>query len=156
MLAFYPPALSQGYQIFRDSYTTVLRKSLFDEEEPLDDKQPASRKFTGQDFSSSGPTRAASEGGKAPTSPRDQMRQREDNLVSMATSPSAFLIQAASVLVLLVLIIYVGATGQIGLNNNYEDDYYNYDPDTVVVPENLIPESKESVWLWSISFSYLK
>ena len=79
------------------------------------------------------------------------MRQREYNLVSMATSPSAFLVQAASVLVLLGLIIYVGATGQLGMNNDYEDDdnmaYYNYDPETVVVPENIVPESKASVWL---------
>lgn len=33
------------------------------------------------------------------------------------------------------------------MNNDYEDDYFNYDPETVVVPENIIPESKESVWL---------
>ena len=66
----------------------------------------------------------------------------------MATSTSAFLIQAASILILLGLVIYVGATGQLGLNNDYEDnDYFNYDPETVVVPESIIPESKESVWL---------
>lgn len=77
------------------------------------------------------------------------MRQREYNLVSMATSPSAFLFQAASVLVLMGLIIYVGATGQLGLNNDYEDDgYFNYDPETVVVPETTTSTTNsDSVWL---------
>ena len=127
---------------------TNLKKSLFDEGEPSSD--PVSRKFTGQDYFSSGPARAGGEGSSSaggPMSPRDQMREREYNLVSIATSPSAFLIQAASILVLLVFIVYVGATGQLGLSNDFEDDYYNYDPETVVVPENVIPESKESVWL---------
>ena len=136
---------SRACQSFRASDTT-FKKSLFDEDEPPD--EPVSRKFTGQDYFSSGPGRAGGgEGGRGPMSPREQMQQREYNLVSMATSPSAFLIQAASILVLLVFIIYVGATGQLGLNNDYEDDYFNYDPETVVVPENVIPESKESVWL---------
>eukprot|EP00977_Amphora_coffeiformis_P027572 scaffold34621_cov166-Amphora_coffeaeformis.AAC.15 len=130
---------------FRTSNTN-LKKSLFDEDEPSN--EPVSRKFTGQDYFSSGPARAGGEGGTSgPMSPRDQMRQREYNLVSLATSPSAFLVQAASIVFLLVLVIYVGATGQLGLNNDYEDDYFNYDPETVILPENVIPESKESVWL---------
>ena len=137
--------IARTVQSFRAS-NTFLKKSLFDDDQPAN--EPFSRKFTGQDYFSSGPTRAGGEGSSSgPMSPRDQLQQREYNLVSLATSPSAFLIQAASVLVLLVLVIYVGVTGQLGLNNDFEDDYFNYDPETVVVPENVIPESKESVWL---------
>ena len=98
---------------------TVLNKSLFDEDEN-DSSTYQPRKFTGQDYfsaSSSGsgtnsPGTTSSSNNER-VSPREQMRQREYNLVSIATSPSAFLFQAASVLVLLVLIIYVGATGYV-------------------------------------------
>ena len=67
--------------------------------------------------------------------------------MSVATSPAAYIVQAASILILLVFVVYVGATGQLGINNEYEDDYFNYDPDTVVVPASIVPASKESVWL---------
>ncbi len=65
------------------------------------------------------------------------MMQREFNLVSLATSPAAFLVQAASILVVLVFVLYIGATGQLGLNNEYEDDDdFIYDP---VNPSMVVP-----------------
>lgn len=164
----------------RVARTISLRKSLFDDDDDQNNderstssssssssntNEPTSRKFTGQDYFTAGARGGGASnnlrnegggdgsGGGAPImSPRDQMRQREDNLVNRATSPSAFLFQAASIVVLLGLVIYVGATGQLGMNNDYyEDDYFNYDPETVMVvpPENTnMPDSKEeSVWL---------
>ena len=100
--------------------TTTLHKSLFDEDyDESDDSVMASRprKFTGQDYftppaTSSGTGNDAS---NRPMTPREQMQQREYNLVSMATSPAAFLFQAGSVLVLLGFILYVGATGYVDL-----------------------------------------
>ena len=134
------------------AHPTLLHKSLFDEAENDDDTpsgEPSSRKFTGQGYFKDGPSVGGrrAEGSRPPVSPREQMRQREFNLVSVATSPAAYIVQAASILILLVFVVYVGATGQLGINNEYEDDYFNYDPDTVVVPESIVPASKESVWL---------
>ena len=108
-------------------------------------KDPSSRKFTGQSSFFAGPRNGTQRG--PPVTPREQMRQREFNLVSGATSPAAFLFQASLILALLGLVIYVGATGQLGMNNDYEDDYYNYDPTTVLGPERTVQASTETVWL---------
>lgn len=77
------------------------------------------------------------------------MIQREYDLVSLATSPAAFLVQAASILFVLAFVLYVGATGQLGLNNDYEDDDLIYDPvsPSVVVPTVEFQSSGQSVFL---------
>lgn len=104
---------------------------------------PASRKFTGYSVSST----SNSNNNPSPTV-RQQMMQREFNLVSLATSPAAFLVQAASILVVLVFVLYIGATGQLGLNNDYDDGedfiYDPIDPATLVVPTVEFQSSSSS------------
>jgi len=85
------------------------------------------RKFTGQSpslFENS-------------STPRDRIREQEFNLVSAATSPQAFLFQAAVTVALLGFVLYVGSTGQLGVNNDFEDD------------EEMItiPVERNSIWL---------
>lgn len=103
--------------------------------------KPASRKFTGYTSSSSN---------TPSSSPRERMMQREFDLVSLATSPTAFLVQAVSILVVLAFVLYVGATGQLGINdnNNNEDDFI-YDPvmPSTVVPSEEFQSSGESVFI---------
>lgn len=122
-LAFAPRRPSVTTIVPTRTTTTTPRKSLFDEDyDESDDSVTASRprKFTGQDYftppaTSSGTGNDAS---NRPMTPREQMQQREYNLVSMATSPAAFLLQAGSVLVLLGFILYVGATGYVDLTSH--------------------------------------
>jgi hypothetical protein len=142
---------------------SLLSKSLFDEEDsdtneptPTTPAPPSNKKFTGQSYfkDTNGPpsnkTTAAGTG-----TPRDRMMQREYNLVSLATSPTAFVVQGASLVLLLTFMIYVGATGQLGLNNDYVDDDVNFSYDTSTETTILVPEkrattgreSTESVWL---------
>ena len=79
------------------------------------------------------------------------MMQREFDLVSLATSPAAFLVQAGAILVVLAFVLYIGATGQLGLNNEYDDggDDFIYDPvnPSTVVPTVEFQSSGPSVFL---------
>lgn len=122
-LAFAPPrpSITTTRRTNTTPPPTTLHKSLFDED--FDDESDAvrPRKFTGQDYFS--PPGTSTGGGNdadattsgRPMTPREQMQRREYNLVSMATSPAAFLFQAGSVLVLLGFILYVGATGYVDI-----------------------------------------
>lgn len=122
----------------------IIMSSLFDpnDNDDEDNNEPASRKFTGY---SSAPGKSSSN-----PSPRERMIQREFNLVSLATSPAAFLVQAVSILVVLAFVLYIGATGQLGLNNDYDDgDDFIYDPvnPSTVVPTVEFQSSGQSVFL---------
>jgi hypothetical protein len=123
------------------SQRTTSLSSLFDSDDnEIGGNAPVTRKFTG------GYTV-----GNSSSSPRESMMQREFNLVSLATSPAAFLVQAASILVVLVFVLYIGATGQLGLNNDYEDDddfiYDPVDPSMVVPNVEFQSSSSQSVFL---------
>jgi hypothetical protein len=111
------------------SFSQRSMSSLFDPDDNDEGSNtPVTRKFTG------GYTIGST---SSNSSPRERMMQREFNLVSLATSPAAFLVQAASILVVLVFVLYIGATGQLGLNNEYEDDDdFIYDP---VNPSMVVP-----------------
>jgi hypothetical protein len=115
--------------------------SLFDEDPSSD---PLQRKFTGQ----SDMTGEQGQGMSA----RDRMREQEFNLVSRSTSTEAFLGQAALIVAMLCLIVYVGATGQLGMNDKYYEDDSWVDPvapSMLLLPDvdMMIPNEKPSVWL---------
>lgn len=148
--------------------TLVSFSSLFDEIDDVEDDNNrdsssspvARRKFTGAgragDFYSG--KRGGNSGGGGEEG-GTRVRRDEYNLVRAATSPEAFLLQAAAIFVLGAFMVFVAATGQLGSNNDYFDDEedgffgYNYDgnQNTVLVQpsqeEPMPQENKPTVWI---------
>lgn len=114
-----------------------LSSSLFDDDNdgPITKETSTSttdRKFTGQ------------------VDGRNRIRQQEYSLVTRATSTGSFAGLATLILAMAVLFGYVGVTGQLGLNNNFDDDdTWNYE---IVEPttrdaDGANPLGQKSTWI---------
>jgi len=98
-----------------------LRSSLFDDDNDNDEPPftTRKRKFTG---AGGGGSRGGRDDETEPGNGDGRIPRDEFNLVRLATSPQAFLLQAAAILVLGAFMVFVAATGQLGSNENYLDD----------------------------------